>query len=537
MERNKMKLSRYFLFSCMLVFMACSNDEILNDESTQEKSMITAIGNLPSGANTRMSCNEQDTESGKQLVVSWGNSETIGVTDGSTSTWYFSHSGSAGTSATFKPSVAISASEDEWFYAVYPADLMSGATQANLSLNFLFGKGYEFKAILWSKAQLKDNTLNFTFDYLNSVLKIKFRSFKDDVIDPYITSTTSYSLLNTQIVLKASTGLYSSVKLDMKSGELSDKQSVTMLPLYSVEFIYNADTKATTVSDIYQSFFPEEITDFRVCLELVDCIYEAKVTSSYTFKVGKFYFTDDLIPTKVGFILAKTDMNESVYNEATTKTIDVKEVLRRITERDTDCGNSDRKVMRVISRGWSSFRDSKGSTFLLDTGFKEDEFAATGDYLDGTGFTGQASILGNWLRTKGTSVEFVDMRESCMATIPASMFYGCSKETGVGNSALEQIMLTRNVETIGENAFAKSGIKEIVCFGSSLTSVTKPFGEKEDMSDINLYLPELDDAEQANTIRNLFKVGESMPTVYYGFNGDSQKDEDYFNIANYTKLE
>lgn len=51
----------------------------------------------------------------------------------------------------------------------------------------------------------------------------------------------------------------------------------------------------------------------------------------------------------------------------------------------------------------------------------------------------QSSIIGNWLRTKATSVEVVDMSGSYAPKIPDYAFYGCSIGNQ-GNSSLKRSM-------------------------------------------------------------------------------------------------
>lgn len=542
MERNKMKLSRYFLFSCMLVFMACSNDEILNDESTQEKSMITAIGNLPSGANTRMSYNEQTSAEGNpELAILWDYEERIGVTDG-TNKYIFNLVNFKGQSASaqFESTQAIAASKGATFYAVYPEEFLGGVNvnQASLGLDFKDEKGSAvFKTILWAKAQLKDdNTLSFNFDYVTSVLKIRIKPFVDtDPIAPYVTPTTSYSLMQQQLVLKASEGLYESATLNMNNGTLDGQVPATELLLNSVDFFYNSETKTTSFTEeCFKSFFPGRITNFRICFELIDGIYEAKVTDSFDFVKGKFYYTDELSPTKVGFIVAKTDLTDANYNEG-TKAISLSTVLQRITNRDTQCNASSRKTLYLRSNNSCPFRIYP--FFTCDTDFSSSEFEPSSEYMD-IGYTTKASILGNWLRTKGTSVELVDMSLSGLTTVPAYMFYGCSKAENIGNSALTKLVLPSEITVIGNNAFADSGIKHLVLTNaSSLTTVTTPFGSGTNVSDVTIYLAGKSSSSEATYIRSLFKVGESVPTVYYRSSDETLTGDDYFDTANYTKLE
>ena len=536
-----MRQSRFYMPFCLLLLAACSNDEMVSDEMNNHGSKITAVGSLPEATNTRMTFQERDNGSSKELVIKWGGEipESIGVTNG-TKQWVFDQtdfSGGATTTANFAPSEDISASVGDWFYAVYPADFLGSVTNANLGLNFGFGKsGPEFKAILYAKAQLEEgNKLNFKFDYLTSVLKIKLKTFSDaDPIAPYLTPTTSYSLAQTVFKLRASEGLYQTAKLNMNDGTLSDKVPVTELPLHSVDFVYDSDAQTTTCSDVYQSFFPETIKDFKVCFDLVDGVYEAKITNQWTFNKGFFYYTDDLVPTKVGFIIAKTDLVDS----ETAQTISLETILDRITSRDSSCGNSERKVLYVRDLNGSCPFYVGSNNRVLSTSFEAAEWQESDKYMEPS-YTTKASILGNWLRTKAISVELVDMSQSGITNISARMFYGCSNidPSTIGNSALKQLILPSGVAVIKSDAFANSGIQHLLlpCDNSStLVTVDTAFGSKSDMTDVNIYLPYLTTQADAETICGKFTVGDSRPNVYYNFTGSSE--EDYFNTAKYTKL-
>lgn len=548
-----MKLTTYFFISSLLICAACSNDELMNEDSqNQEKSKITAYGSLPQAVTTRMACEEQTAAGGgKELAILWdvrNGDERIGVTDGTTNRYNFNSTGLSGTSSTakFVSYDEISASKGTTFYAVYPSECLNsyGASpsQAILDITFSQGKANSgFKTILWSKAELEaDNTLDFQFDYINSVLKINIKPFEDgESIAPYCTSTTSYSLMQTNINVLADAGLYQSAKLNMKTGEVTDKVETTKLPLFSVNFTY-ADSK-TALNDCYQSIFPGEFTNFKIAFDLIDGIYTADIVNSYTFEKGKFYYTKELIPKKVGFIIAKTDFIEEGGKD---KAISLETILERITSRDSGRGNEERRTL-IVSALHGSCPFEKGSQRpVLDTQFeikqKDNsivyEFEQSDKYI-GT-YSTKASILGNWLRTQATNVQLVDMSPSMLTKIPDYMFYGCSNtDTGsTGNSALKQLILSNGITTIGANAFAKSGITQLKLMHSDASTLTSVANTAFDnVSAITLYLPFISEETQAQSICNLFKVDDKVPTVYYNYNNAGSATED-FTTSNYTKL-
>lgn len=542
-----MKLTTYLFIPSLLICAACSNDELTNEDSlNQEKSIITAFGSLPQGISTRMACEEQTAAGGaKELAILWDSSngnESIGVTDGSNRYEFYS-TGLSGTSSTakFESSTTISATAGTPFYAVYPAECLpygSDQSKADLDITFRYAKSTGFKTILWSSANLaEDNTLDFQFKYLNSVLKINIKPFEDsESIAPYCTSTTSYSLMQTKINVFAEEGLIQSAKLNMATGEVTDKVQTTELPLFSVDFTY-ADSK-TSLSDCYQSIFPGTFKNLKIAFYFIDGIYNADIVDNYTFEKGKFYYTKDLIPKKVGFIIAKTDLKAA----DTKETISLKTILERITDRDKECENEERKTLIVDALGGNHLFYVGSSNFSIDTNFETkegdnpivSEFEQSTDY---SSYSTNASILGNWLRTKATSVQFVDMSPSLLTKIPDYMFYGCSKTnpSSIGNSALTQLILPDGITTIGEKAFADSGITQLKLMHNNTSTLTPVATTAfNDVSAIKLYLPRISSAEDAQSIRDKFKVGDKVPTVYYKYNaGDATND---FNTENYTQL-
>lgn len=544
-----MKLTTYLFISSLLICAACSNDELMNEDSqNQEKSIITAFGSLPQSITTRMACQEQSTASGTELAILWGSdtgaSENIGVTDGSNRYEFYS-TGLSGTSSTakFESPTAISATAGTPFYAVYPANCLSysNPSQADLDITYRDAKAGNFNTILWSSANLKaDNTLDFQFKYLNSVLKINIKPFEDsESIAPSCTSTTSYSLMQTTINVLAEEGLYKSAKLNMETGEVTNTVQATELPLFSVDFTFNGSK--TSLSDCYQSIFPGPFKKLKIAFNLIDGIYTADIVDDYTFEKGKFYYTKDLVPKKVGFIIAKTDLKEAGIKE----TISLETILDRITTRDNECGNEERKTLIIDALGGSCPFQIGSQRPVIDTEFETkegdnpivSEFEQSNKY-NIEAYTTQASILGNWLRTKATSVQLVDMSPSLLTKIPDYMFYGCSKKntTSIGNSALTQLILPDGITTIGEKAFADSGITQLKLMHYNTTTLTLVKNSAfDDVSAIKLYLPRISNATDAQAIRDKFKVNEKVPTVYYNYNNTGSATED-FTDSNYTRL-
>lgn len=544
-----MKLTTYLFISSLLICAACSNDELINEDSqNQEKSIITAFGSLPQSITTRMACQEQSTASGTELAILWGSDtgapENIGVTDGS-NIYEFCSTGLSGTSSTakFEYYGTFSAVAGTPFYAVYPANCLSysNPSQADLDITYRNPKAGNFNTILWSSANLKaDNTLDFQFKYLNSVLKINIKPFEDsESIAPYCTSTTSYSLMQTTINVLAEEGLYKSAKLNMETGEVTNTVQATELPLFSVDFTF--DGSKTSLSDCYQSIFPGPFKKLKIAFNLIDGIYTADIVDDYTFEKGKFYYTKDLVPKKVGFIIAKTDLKEAGIKE----TISLETILDRITTRDNECGNEERKTLIVDALGGSCPFQIGFQRPVIDTEFETkegdnpivSEFEQSNKY-NIEAYTTQASILGNWLRTKATSVQLVDMSPSLLTKIPDYMFYGCSKKntTSIGNSALTQLILPDGITTIGEKAFADSGITQLKLMHYNTTTLTSVKNSAfDDVSAIKLYLPRISNATDAQEIQDKFKVNEKVPTVYYNYNNTGSATED-FTDSNYTLL-
>ncbi len=66
-----MRQSRFYLPFCLLLLAACSNDEMVSDEMNNHGSKITAVGSLPEATNTRMTFQERDNGTSKELVIKW----------------------------------------------------------------------------------------------------------------------------------------------------------------------------------------------------------------------------------------------------------------------------------------------------------------------------------------------------------------------------------------------------------------------------------------------------------------------------------
>lgn len=523
-----MKLTTYLFISSLLICAACSNDELTNEDSQNQNTiLVTATASMPSDAITRIFFEEETSSEGTRLVAKWNPYDQFGVTNGSGTIYTFNRTDAGSSTSSAQFSAEITGSPGDWFYAVYPSSYVSSTNKSDILLDYEFSKGIDadYKTVMWSKAQLSDdNKLNFDFNYITSVLKIKIKPFSDaDFSSPYMTASTSISSKQTKFHLKSSSKcLCSGAKLNLKTGELSNIQKVDEIVLYSVNFQY-AEAKTSLADDVYMSVFPGTINGLTLSFDLLDGIYEAPITATnFEIKSGKFYYTKELEPNKVGFILTRSDY---IDGNSSNGVMSVADMLKRIDTRDTNCGDASRKKMVVVNGLWDG--DDRKS-------FRETDFQPS-DEFKGT-YSTTASILGNWLRTKAVNVEIVDMGGCDLTGIPERMFYGCSKTdpVNIGNSALTQLILPDGITTIGEKAFADSGITQLKLMHnntSTLTSVaTTAFN---DVSAIKLYLPRISSAEDAQSIRDKFTVVDKKPTVYYNNTGSATED---FTDSNYTQL-
>lgn len=524
-----MKLTTYLFISSLLICAACSNDELINEDSQNQNTIhVTATASMPSDAATRIHFEEETSSEGTKLVAKWNLNDQFGVTNGSGTTYTFNRTDTESSTSSAQFSAEISGTAGDWFYAVYPVTYVSGTNESNILLDYEFSKGIDkdYKTVMWSKAQLSnDNKLNFTFNYITSVLKIKIKPFSDtDSSSPYMTESTYHPDTQADLFLKSSTKcLISRATLDLTEGTLSDIQYVDKIVLYSVFFQYE-EAKTSLAHDVYLSVFPGTINGLTLSFDLLDGIYEAPITATdFEIKSGKFYYTKELEPKKVGFILRRSDYIGGNYSNGVMRVADM---LKRIDKRDTNCGDPSRKKMVVVNDLW----DSDGKSF------HETDFQPSDDFKGS--YDTKASMLGNWLRTKAVNVEIVDMSVCDLTGIPEKMFYGCSNtDTGsIGNSALTQLILPDGITTIGEKAFADSGITQLKLMHYNTTTLTSVKNSAfDDVSAIKLYLPRISNATDAQAIQDKFKVNEKVPKVYYNYNNTGSATED-FTDSNYTPL-
>ena len=525
-----MKLTTYLFISSLLICAACSNDELTNEDSQNQNTiLVTATASMPSDAITRIFFEEETSSEGTRLVAKWNSYDKFGVTNGSGTIYTFNRTDAGSSTSSAQFSAEITGSPGDWFYAVYPSSYVSSTNKSDILLDYEFSKGIDadYKTVMWSKAQLSDdNKLNFNFNYITSVLKIKLKPFSDtDSSSPYMTESTYYPSTQTDLFLKSSTKcLISRATLDLTEGTLSDIQNVNEIVLYSVFFQY-AEAKTSLAHDVYMSVFPGTINGLTLSFDLLDGIYEAPITATnFEIESGKFYYTKELEPNKVGFILTRSDY---IDGNSSNGVMSVADMLKRIDTRDTNCGDASRKKM-VVANG---LRDSDGKSF------HEADFQPS-DEFNNSSYATNASMLGNWLRTKAVNVEIVDIGGCDLTGIPERMFYGCSKTdpVNIGKSALTQLILPDGITTIGASAFAKSGITQLKLMHSNTTTLASVDDTAFDnVSAITLFLPFISEETEAQSIRDKFKAGEQVPIVYYKYNnaGDATND---FTTDNYTKL-
>lgn len=531
-----MKKFYYMAWLSVALLTGCNNEWTGEQESQDEPEglvEVTAFGSVGDNVQTRMTfVEEDDGHGGKQLTFKWENEgETIAVLDGNGKIFYFTQVSMENASATTSfGGILESPTEGTTYYALYPEYLAgyghySESEPNKVLLSFEAQKGgEEYKALLWSEADYTAaGTLNFKFNYLTCILKI-LPTFADGDW-PYITPYTEDGM-QTSFNLSVASGFYSTAELDLQKGTISNAVAASSLPVCSVDIEYAASEShhfKFAEKFTYFAMLPGTIEDMNIKFLLLDGEYEGKVINSHELVAGRFYYAYPVMH-KVGFIARKT---ESVDGDRSKGPISFSEVLKRITDNDLNRSDASRKSFTFLG---TTIFNSGGTKTIAN--LRDDEMGESNEYIGS--YSQKSSILGNWLRTEATSVEKVDLSSTDLTKLSDYAFYGCSKAENIGNSALTKLILPYTITEIGNNAFADSGIKHLVLNNinaSSLTTVTTPFGAEADMSNINLYLPRLDDAEEAKTIRDLFKVGESLPTVYYGFHGG-----DYFNIANYTKL-
>lgn len=444
-----------------LLLTGCSN-ELATDEKRVDDSNsiveVTAFASVKSDAQTRLTFVEEDNGSGgKQLNFSWNPaSERIAVFDGVGAVYTFEQVGMDSPSATtnFSGSL-VNPTENQIFYAFYPADLVSEAsystsTPKKLKLNFDAQKASEvYKALLWSEAEYSGGLLYFTFKYITSIMKI-VPTFNVGEW-PTITQYTPYTLRSTDFKLSVNSGFYESADLNLENGTISNQVEATSLPMCSVGFDYNAEKENNFEfyeDGTYFSMLPGTIENMGIKFQLLDGIYEGKVTNSFTIQAGRFYYAHPVM-TKVGFVACRSEYIDGSYSKGA---ISWETVFDRITTNDTGIANVNRKKLIVSGGGIGGANMSDGNALIQ-----------TDKYLDGTTYT-QSSIIGNWLRTKATSVEVLDMSSSYVSEIPEYAFYGCSKTDteNIGNSSLKEIYVGDNVKTVGAYAFEKTGVTKLV---------------------------------------------------------------------------
>ena len=444
-----------------LLLTGCSN-ELTTDEKCVDDSNsiveVTAFASVNSDAQTRLTFVEEETSEGKkQLKFSWNTeSERIAVFDGAGAVYTFEQVGMGSPSATtnFSGSL-VNPTENQPFYAFYPADLVSEAsystsTPKKVLLSFEDEKGSsDYKTILWSTANYSGGSLNFDFKFITAIMKI-VPTFNAGEW-PTITQYTAFNQTQTSFDLSVGSGFFKSAELNLEDGTISNPVATTNLPLCSVNAEYNNAKEYNFEFNEELSYFsmlPGTIENMGIKFQLLDGIYEGKVTNSFTIQAGKFYYANPVM-TKVGFVARRSEYIDGSYSKGA---ISWETVFDRITVNDGDIANVNRKKLIVNDSGAGG------------AGLVKADLVQTSKYLDDHSSYMRSSIIGNWLRTKATSVEVLDMSSSYVSEIPDYAFYGCSKTDteNIGNSSLKEIYVGDNVKTVGAHAFEKTGVTKLV---------------------------------------------------------------------------
>lgn len=452
----------YHLVWLSALLLASCSDELATDEKRVDNSNtiveVTAFASVKSDAQTRLTFVEEETSEGKkQLKFSWNPaSERIAVFDGAGAVYTFEQVGMGSPSATtnFSGSL-VNPTENQPFYAFYPAELVSEAsystsTPTKVMLSFEDEKGgSDYKTILWSTANYSGGSLNFDFKFITAIMKI-VPTFNAGEW-PTITQYTAFNQTQTSFDLSVGSGFFKSAELNLEDGTISNPVATTNLPLCSVNAEYNNAKEHNFEFNEELSYFsmlPGTIENMGIKFQLLDGIYEGKVTNSFTIQAGKFYYANPVM-TKVGFVARRS---EYINGNSSNGAISWETVFDRITANDGDIANVNRKKLIVKDYGAGG------------AGLVKADLVQTSKYLDDHSSYMRSSIIGNWLRTKATSVEVLDMSSSYVSEIPEYAFYGCSKTdpSDTGNSSLKEIYVSDRVKTIGAHAFEKTGVTKLV---------------------------------------------------------------------------
>ncbi|MEL5894320.1 leucine-rich repeat domain-containing protein [Bacteroides sp. GD17] len=231
-----------------------------------------------------------------------------------------------------------------------------------------------------------------------------------------------------------------------------------------------------------------------------------------------------------------------------------------------------------------------GQTELKLIGKLSDTDLAQADEMFGGSYTYKSSVLGNWLRVKGTSITTLDLSEvTGLTSIPDYAFYHCCNYSNNGNSSLIKVILPESgITSIGQFAFNSCYLTEFTIpssvetiktgafYDTKLSSITIPAGvtsieniafmisslhtivfegdnpaeiyaggtliQNQSITNITVYLPNVTDKDKAKALQEeLQYVWASDLTPYYyapviRYNWDTTKGGDYATATDAQKM-